>query len=158
MLTIIRAVQVELRAKLPYIRDADIYIAPSVYSINSGVKFPCIGIKDGRPESMERAGGVVEWTLPIHCSVFVKLAKDAERAIIGDDATLRPGVLEIAGDICDALSGNLLGLAVDHGLQAAMVTGETASEMFVDPQSNGIQRIQVTITYTRETSATCGGG
>ena len=149
------AVQAELRNRIGYIRKQDIYIAPSVYTIDVGAKMPCIGIKDGKPSSRDLAGGVVETMLPVHFSVFVRLAKEPERAIIGDVSTSRPGVLAVAEDIKQLLLGNLLGFAPE--IQAARLTDESESEMYVDPQSKGIQRKQLTITYTRETAGTCGG-
>ena len=154
MQTIMQAIQARLRSELAYVRDRDIFIAPSVYSINSGAKMPCIGIKDGRPELTELACCAAEWSLPVHLVIFVKLAKEPERSIIGDTSTTRAGVLAIADDIRRLLVGNLLGLEPE--VQAALLTSESESEMFVDPATNGIQRKQLTITYTKEVQLPCG--
>lgn len=154
MKQVLLAVQAELRNYLDYIRDRDIFIAPSVYSINTGAKMPCVAIKDGRPEMRELSCCAVEWKLPVHLVVFVQLAKDTDRAIIGDASTTQAGVLTIADDIKQKLVGNLLGM--EPIIQAAILTDEMESEMFIDPQSNGIQRKQLTITYTKEVQGPCG--
>jgi len=154
MQQILLAVQEELRGYLDYIRSRDIYIAPSVYSINTGAKMPCIGVKDGRPVLRETSCCVAEWELPVHISIFVQLAKDPERTIIGDASSTSPGVLTIAADIKDRLVDNLLGM--DPVVQSALLTDEQESQMFIDHKSNGIQNKQLTITYTKEVQLSCG--
>ena len=154
MKQILLAVQAELKNYLDYIRDRDIFIAPSVYSINTAAKMPCVGIKDGKPVLRELTCCAEEWLLPVHFSIFVQLAKEPERTIIGDASTTQPGVLAIADDIKTKLVGNLLGM--DPIIQAALLTDESESEMFIDPASRGIQRKELTITYTKEVTGSCG--
>lgn len=152
MLATILAVQQELRQRLVYMRAGDIFVAPSVYYLPPGAKTPCIGIKDGRPTRRELGGGVVELTLPVHIAMFVRLAKDASRSIIGEESQLHPGILQIEEDVLGALVNNRLNLG---GVISALVTSQDESEMFIDASSGGIQRKQVTVTYTKETPCTC---
>jgi hypothetical protein len=142
---LLTAIQTQLRTDLTYIRDSDIYIAPHENYIPGQVRPPCVGIKDGAIVRKELVSSMLEVTLNVTIVIMVQLAKD-EASIIGDAATGKKGVLEIADDIHTALDENLLDI---DNMQEAYSPSEEASVLFGD-EKEALQRKLITYQYIRE--------
>lgn len=54
-------------------RDVDILLIADPDIIPVGVKFPCVGIKDGKTDISELMGGVIEKSLPLDVYYYDKL-------------------------------------------------------------------------------------
>ena len=146
MKDLLTAIQTQLRTDLTYIRDSDIYITPHENYIPSQVRPPCVGIKDGTTGRRELAGGMMEYTLGVMIIVFVDLLK-AEAAIMGDTATGKKGVLEIADGIHASLDENLLDIS---GMQEATSDPtEAGSELFGN-EEDGLQKKLIKFQYVKE--------
>ena len=146
MKALLTAIQTQLRTDLTYIRDSDIYITPHENYIPGQVRPPCVGIKDGAIVRKELAAGMMEYTLNVTIIVFVQLHK-SEAAIMGDAATGKNGVLEIADDIHASLDENLLGIT---GMQEAVSDPvEAGSELFGN-EEEGLQRKVIKFQYVKE--------
>lgn len=146
MRELIQAIQAELRAEISYIRDGDIYIAADTGYLPDHVLQPCLGIKDGEATRVELAGGMWEVTLTVELIIFVQLHKE-EAGVVGDSASGRKGVLEIAADIHAALDENLLGIT---GMISAFSPSESESRLFVDEDGGGLQQKIITYQYVKE--------
>ena len=81
------------------IRSSDIFLIPEPSIIPDGVRFPCIGIKDGKVDISELMGNVLEKTLPVEIYYYDRLTQ-------GDDCIL--DFLEKGDDIHDELTENYL--------------------------------------------------
>lgn len=145
MKELLTAVKAELRAELDYVRDSDVFVAPHANFLPSGVRFPCVALKDGPIGIEELAGGMMRWSLDVNVVVYVQLVKD-EASIMGDEGTGRAGVLDIVDDVHTALDENLLDIT---GMEAAYCVREQASELFAD-KTNAVQRKIVTYRYEKE--------
>jgi len=146
MKDLLTAIQTQLRTDLTYIRDSDIYIAPHENYIPSQVRPPCVGIKDGIITRRELAAGMMEYTLNVTIVIMVQLAKD-EANIIGDTATGKKGVIEIADGVHASLDENLLGIT---GMQEAVSDPtESGSELFGD-EKEVLQRKRINYQYVKE--------
>ena len=146
MKDLLTAIQTQLRTDLTTIRDADIYITPHENYIPNQVRPPCVGIKDGTIVRRELAGGMMEYILNVAISVFVQLHK-SEAAVIGDAASGKKGVLEIADDIHASLDENLLDIT---GMQEAVSDPtEAGSELFGN-EEEGLQRKVIKFQYVKE--------
>lgn len=145
MKELLTAIQTQLRTSLTYVRDSDVFITPHENYIPSGVKFPCVGIKDGDVDGTDLMGGCEENKLSVTIIPYVQLAK-SEAAVMGDAATGKNGIIEISDDIKTALDGNFLGIA---GMQDASCKKSKASEMFGDERDT-LQRKIITATYEKQ--------
>ena len=146
MKALLTAIQTQLKTDLTYIRDSDIYITPHENYIPNQVRPPCVGIKDGAIIRRELAGGMMEYILNVAISVFVQLHK-SEAAVIGDAASGKKGVLEIADDIHASLDENLLDIT---GMQEAVSDPtEAGSELFGN-EEEGLQRKVIKFQYVKE--------
>jgi hypothetical protein len=132
------AVKTELRT-LSGVRGRDVFITPHVNFIPTGVRQPCIGIKDGKVVRNELAGGMVEETLFVDCVAMVKVRRDG---ITGD-----AGVLALVKRIEAVLDQNTLGLA---GMEYAWSLSDTASKMFSSDNKQWLMQKIITFQYTRE--------
>lgn len=157
MLATLIAVRDELQARpeLSYVRDADIAIVPSEQHLpGPAPKFPCIAVKDGKISRRELSGGAKEWRMEVKVMVYTALQKDQERSVIGDASAGQPGILLLARDVCAVLADNLLGM--EPLIQAADITAEEESNLYVRDESSAIQRKKIIIIYTKETQGSCG--
>jgi len=145
MKALLTAIKAQLQTTLTYIRDRDIYITPHENFVPNAVRPPCVGIKDGAITRDPLMGGCVESKLSVSIIVFVQLQKD-EASIMGDTATSKKGVLDIADDIETALNNNLLSIT---GLQHAYCDASAASELFGDERES-LQRKIITCNYEKE--------
>lgn len=142
MKALLQAVQTQLRADLTYIRDGDIFITPHENYIPRNVRPPCVGVKDGRIARMELPSGMWAVKAQVVLAVYVMLAKD-EASVIGDAASGRKGILEIADDIHASLDENLLSIS---GVISAFSPAESPSTLF----GTGPYLQQKLITYEYE--------
>lgn len=145
MKALLTAIQTQLRTDLTYIRDSDIYIAPHENYIPGQVRPPCVGIKDGAIVRKELVSSMLEVTLNVTIIIMVQLAKD-EASIMGDTASSKKGVLDIAEDVHAALDENFLDIT---GMQEAYSPAEEGSVMFGD-EKEALQRKLITYQYIRE--------
>jgi len=145
MRELLAAVKTQLQTGLDYVRDRDVNVVPSEGFIPAGVRFPCVGLKDGGLTRTELAGGMWEVVLTVKLVVYVQLLKE-EASIMGDSAAGRKGVLEIAEDIHAALDENLLGI---NGMIEAFSPNEGESELFGD-DSELLQRKVITYQYVKQ--------
>ncbi len=141
------AIQAELRSSLGFARASDVLITPHDGYIPSAVKPVYVGIKDGPSTRTELTGGVMQVTMAVRISAFVRLAKP-EAAIVGDPAAGRVGILDAMAAIRSALRDNLLGLP----LQAAVLDNapQPGSDLFLAEGGTGWQRQTVIINYEWE--------
>jgi len=63
------------------IRNTDIFLSPDADVVPEGVRFPCIGIKDGQVTRSHQMGGVVELELPVEICIYDKLVRDNQSMI-----------------------------------------------------------------------------
>ena len=142
---LLTAIQTHLRTSMTYMRDKDIYITPHENYIPAGVRFPCVGIKDGDIDGTDCMGGGKESRMKVTIVPFVQLAK-AEATIMGDAATGKKGILDVSDDIMGALNKNLLGIS---GLESASCKKSTGSETFGDDEE-ALQRKLITAIYEKK--------
>jgi len=148
MVGVMRAIRQALReaSSLAYIRDADIFAAPHINFIPGGVKEYFIGVKDGPSRRRELTCGMTEVTADVHLCCWVRIA-DYETSVIGEESSVTRGALEVARDVAAVLKDNRLGI---KGMQAALLTAEPPSDLFVSDTGTSYQRKMVTLTYTWE--------
>jgi len=92
-------IQTALAGVFTGIRSSDIFLIPDPDIIPHGVRFPCIGIKDGKVDISELMAGVLEKTLPVEIYCYDRLSP-------GDDCILE--FLAKADEISDELTENYL--------------------------------------------------
>lgn len=110
---------------------------------------PCIGVKDGKIKVVEEMSGFWEVEQQVHLALFQEIRRD-EAGIIGD-ATGKPGVIQLAKTVRDAMAHNLLGME-SSGLIAALWTSEGESMLFDHGGTMTVRKV-VTYTYHRQISA-----
>ena len=144
MKALLTAIKSQLQTDLTYIRNSDIYVTEDERLIPEAVKFPAVGLKDGRVdyEILGRAEDL-EATLYVVIIAYVRLHK-AESAIMGDTATGKKGVLDIISDIKTALRFNLF----SGDVQEADPISEAESELLAD-ETTAIQMKSLTMRYKR---------
>jgi len=142
--TLLTAIKSQLQDDLTYIRHSDIYVTEDERLIPEAVKFPAVGLKDGRIdyEILGRAEDL-ESILYVTIIAYVMLHK-AESAIMGDTATGKKGVLDIISDIKTSLRFNLF----SGDFQEADPISETESELLAD-ETTAIQMKSLTMRYKR---------
>jgi len=144
MKDILSAIKTTLQDGLTAIRDGDVFITPALNFLPSGVRSNlAVGIKDGPVARRDLSCAVVEKTMQVQIAAFVRLQKP-EAAIMGDESTSSPGVLDAIDDIEQLLTDNLLGVA---GLISARPGPESPSELLVADESKAVWQTK-TITYT----------
>jgi len=146
MKELLKAAKTEIKASVSSVRDDAVYITPAVNFLPSGVKTPCIGIKDGKVIRKELTGGVIEKTLQVTYVATVSLSKK-EASIIGDESSDQPGVLDVIGDIEENMTGKLLSIT---GMQLARPIAESESLLFIDTKGNELQQKTITFEYVKE--------
>ena len=92
-------IQTALAGVFTGIRTSDIFLIPDPDIIPNGVRFPCIGIKDGKVDIAELMAGAIEKTLPVEIYYYDRLTP-------GDTCIL--DYLEKGDDISDELCENYL--------------------------------------------------
>lgn len=146
MIELLKAIQQELRAKLPYIREMDIYITPHIGFIPQGVMQPCIGIKDGRVRHSYGAGHSKEYELDVRLAILEGLSGQ-EASIVGNPASDGKGVLDIEADCVAALDCNTLGV---KGIISARIVDCPGSEFFNGKNGPELQRKQLGLKYEKQ--------
>ena len=134
--------QLQEDAALSGVRDSDIYVTPDEQFIPSGVKFPCIAIKDGAIENAWSTNLKYYQRLQVRVASFVQIMKP-EDSIMSDQ-----GILELEELVVESLVNNELGLS---GIDYAFVIRQEASEMFGD-ETQMIQKKTAVFEYGREES------
>ncbi|MBU1193965.1 MAG: hypothetical protein KKE62_01970 [Proteobacteria bacterium] len=71
MRQLIQLIQTQLSGVVD--RDTDILLIADPDIIPAGVRFPCVGIKDGKTDISELAGGVLEKSLPVDVYYYDRL-------------------------------------------------------------------------------------
>jgi len=97
--TLLQKIQTELRSGVTAVRDRDVVLIPHPEILPESIRFPAIGIKDGKIKRTDLLGGCVEKNMPITVFPFVRMLKDEEPII---------ALLTIADAITTALADNLL--------------------------------------------------
>jgi len=121
------------------LRARDVFITPHPNYIPTGVKQPCVGVKDGKITRKELAGGMVEETLQVICFPMVKVS--------GDGLTGADGLLSLEKEIVNHLDQNLLNLP---GMEYAWSPGSGESKMFFTDNKQWLSQKPITMEYTRE--------
>jgi hypothetical protein len=129
-----------LADSIPDVRDSDIYIAVDHNVIPPGVKFPCIGLKDGEEEHTFGAS-CVEREMTVDVIVYSGLSK-SESNIIGDESIAQKGVLELADTLEDVLLGQ-----IPDNYQNVDLIRKHPSKLFMDDRSKFIQQKILTFKY-----------
>lgn len=141
MKALLLKIKAELQARLPGVRDIDIFITPHANLIPAGTQFPACGIKDGSVKRYELAGGdSLDKDLNVSLIPYVKMYPE-EQSIVGGSSF--KGVLDVVEDLHDILDNNLLGI---DGMEAAFCEDENESEMFGKPE-DGLQRKIIKYKY-----------
>lgn len=145
MKALLNAIKTQLQTDLTYVRDGDVFITPHEDFLPHDVKFPAVGIKDGSIIRAERMGGCMEYEISVSLIPWVAMAKP-EASIMGDSATSRKGVLDVADDIHTALDENLLAIS---GMQEAFSPSESGSET-LGSDTRLLQKKNITYVYRKE--------
>ena len=124
---------------LSEVRERDVFITSHPNFIPTGVRQPCIGIKDGKITRKELAGSMLEETLLLDCIGMVKVS--------GDGLTGDSGILQLITAIETKLDQNTLGLP---GMEFAWSPSETPSKMFFSDNKQCLVQKTITFQYTRE--------
>ena len=143
MKTLLSAIKSQLQTDLTYVRDADIFVTEDERLIPSHVKFPAVGIKDGMVGYTRATKDQEDQELQVKVIAYQELRKP-EASIMGDTATSKKGVLDMASDVISSLKNNLLSGEVD----SAFPIGESESELLADEET-AIQMKSVTMQYFR---------
>jgi len=121
------------------IRARDVFVTPHPNYIPTGVKQPCIGIKDGKITRKELTAGMIEETLQVVCFPMTKVS--------GDGLTDEGGLLSLEKAIEEKLDQNLLDLP---GMEYAWSPGSGESKMFYTDNKQWLNQKAITMEYTRE--------
>lgn len=136
MKNLILAIQTELQTKITAVRDRDVFLSPDLSIVPESVKFPCIGIKDGKVSRKELMGEAVELTLPVEIAVYQSLIRD-------DEAVLN--TLTVCDAVHLALKENYLGQYVKSVTRA----DESPIQVLYKKQALILRKI-LPFTYERE--------
>lgn len=150
MKSLLSALKTDLLTELSWLRD--IAVVADEDMIPEGVRMPFIGLKDGLIAREEGFSATLTEKLTVHVILYQEILK-REASIMGDgdpeEEGYKPGVLDMAADVHDALNENFLGLS---GIDRAFCSEEGASEMLISPDGNKfIQRKRLTYVYERTT-------
>ncbi|MBI9092300.1 MAG: hypothetical protein JEZ12_24055 [Desulfobacterium sp.] len=129
-------IQALLREKLNDVRNRDVFLSPDLSIVPESVKFPCIGIKDGKVGRKELSGGVLELTLPVEIAVYERLIRESETVL---------NTLAVCEAVHIALKGNYLG---DY-VKAVTSRDESPTQVLYKKQALILRKI-VPYTYERE--------
>ena len=97
MKELLQKIQTEIRTRVSYIRDVDIFITPHANLIPGGTQFPALGIKDGAVKRHELAGGdSLDKDQAVSLIPYVKMYP-GEQSILGGSGF--KGILEVVEDL-----------------------------------------------------------
>jgi hypothetical protein len=114
MKDLLLAIQTRLQT-IEGLRDADVFLSADKDIIESGQKFPCLGIKDGNVNVQHLPGEAKELTLPVEIYVYNTLQKTNASIL---------AVFDLAASVQTALSTSLASAEyvkdVDYGNESAV--------------------------------------
>ena len=131
---------------LSYISDQDIFTTENEYLIPETVKSHFISVKDGRESRRELSGGMIERTRYVKVSIYVQLAKPGA-ALMGDSASGKKGILEMADDVDTVLDENPLDIS---GIQSAFCRDIAESEAIGDDTGDVFIKKTMLYEYIKE--------
>jgi hypothetical protein len=144
MRVLLPAVQDALQTLALLHRESDCYLTPHANWLPTGVRFPCLGIKDGGVIREELGGEMIGLTMTVELVAMTLLPADGS-GFVGEQSTF--ALLDAAGQ---RLIYNLLQVP---GATGVSIGNDLPSELFRSDNNQWIVKLVRRVIYTVERAA-----